>query len=346
MKQIPTYRTLTDEALIAIVPRLAGSERCATANLVSALMELERRGLHLALGYSSMFDYCRRALHLSEHEAYNRIEVAKAARRFAGLLERLASGELSLTAIRLLSPHLTHDNYELVVQQAVQKGKEEIKLLIAKLKPQPPVPSVIRKLPDQTPAPKPKADPTSRPDAEPPLALSDLFAVPPRTEPPPSRRPIVAPLSESHYKLQVTICAAARERLRQIQDLMRHRLPSGDAAAIVEHALEVLHAELLKQKAAQVARPRTGTGAAEAKGRHIPASVKRDVWRRDQGQCAFVADDGRKCGSTSGVEFHHVQPYALGGEASPRNIEMRCRAHNGFEWTRHLDHETAALIDR
>ena len=47
-----------------------------------------------------------------------------------------------------------------------------------------------------------------------------------------SPKPVVAPLSESHYKLQVTISASVRQRLQQIQDLMRHRLPSGDPAAI------------------------------------------------------------------------------------------------------------------
>jgi 5-methylcytosine-specific restriction endonuclease McrA len=122
-------------------------------------------------------------------------------------------------------------------------------------------------------------------------------------------------------------------------------LPSGDSAAIVEHALEVLHAELLKQKAAQVAKPRRGSSVAEAKGRYIPAAIKREVWRRDQGRCAFVGAEGRKCESTDGVEFHHVQPFATGGEATVKNIEMRCRSHNGFEWTRHLDQETAALVE-
>lgn len=175
------------------------------------------------------------------------------------------------------------------------------------------------------------------------MSLADLVASPIT---PPSRRPVVAPLSESHYKLQVTISAASRERLRDIQALMRHRIPNGDAAAIVEHALEVLHAELLKQKAAQVARPRTGKQATEAAGRYIPASVRREVWRRDQGRCAFTAADGRRCGSPDGVEFHHVQPYATGGETSAKNIEMRCRAHNGFEWERHLNAETEALMHR
>jgi hypothetical protein len=31
------------------------------------------------------------------------------------------------------------------------------------------------------------------------------------------------------------------------------------------------------------------------------------------------------------VEFHHVDPHALGGEASVDKIELRCRRHNDYE---------------
>ena len=86
--------------------------------------------------------------------------------------------------------------------------------------------------------------------------------------------------------------------------------------------------------------------AREAKGRYIPASVKREVWQRDRGRCAFVAPDGTRCGSEQDLEFHHVQPYAVGGEATTRNIQMRCRAHNGFEWQQHLEGETMSLVEQ
>lgn len=346
MKDIPSFRGFTDSALIAEVTRLASSEREATARLVASLAEFDRRRLHLALGYSSTFDYCLKALGLTEHESLNRIETARAARRHPILLEKLRTGALSLTAIRLLAPHLTGANVEAVVAEANGLTTEGIRRLIAKLHPQPPVPSVVRKVPE----PRSIVDAAARPPSEAPAASPEAPAVSlpivvatAPSQAPAARRPVVAPLSESHYKLQVTISAGARERLAQIQDLMRHRLPNGDPAAIVEHALEVLHAELLKQKAAQVAKPRAGKQATEAKGRYIPASVKRDVWRRDQGRCAFVSTDAARCGSTSGLEFHHVQPYAAGGQATAGNIELRCRAHNGFEWERHLEQEMLAL---
>jgi hypothetical protein len=65
--------------------------------------------------------------------------------------------------------------------------------------------------------------------------------------------------------------------------------------------------------------------------RHIPAAVKRAVWVRDLGRCAFVGADGHRCGGRAFVEFHHVRPYALGGRPTVDNIELRCRRHDGFE---------------
>jgi uncharacterized protein (TIGR03435 family) len=58
--------------------------------------------------------------------------------------------------------------------------------------------------------------------------------------------------------------------------------------------------------------------------------VKRDVWRRDEGQCAFVGRNGR-CTERGFLEFHHVQPFAAGGAATSANIQLRCRAHNAYE---------------
>jgi hypothetical protein len=57
---------VSDDALIADTKRAAASERRATAELLTLLIEVERRKLHLHLGYSSMFVFCTRTLRLSE----------------------------------------------------------------------------------------------------------------------------------------------------------------------------------------------------------------------------------------------------------------------------------------
>lgn len=346
MRAIPSFRNHTDNEVTSDLTRLAAQERCSIVELVACLEEFDRRRLYLPLGFTSIYRYCEEMLRLREGAAYRRIEIARASRRCPELLSMLQDGRLSLATACLVAPKLGTDRTAALLREAAFKSKREVERLVAAFYPQPPVPAVIRKLPEPKAVEIPIAVEAGKLEAvgEAPLLLARPIATAPPS--PPSRRPVLAPLSAEHYKLQVTISAAARERLKQIQDLMRHRLPSGDPAAIVEHAFEVLHAELLKRKAAQVAKPRTGKKTSEAKGRYIPASVKREVWRRDQGRCAFVAGEGRRCGSTDGVEFHHAQPYAVGGGATAENIELRCRAHNGFEWARHLDLETLTLVGR
>ena len=108
---------LSDAELVARVKSLAARERDATAHLVAHLAELDTRDVHLRAGYRSLFAYCREALALSEHEAYNRIEVARAARRFPVILDLLAQGSVNLTTVRLLAPHLTPDNHRPVLDR-------------------------------------------------------------------------------------------------------------------------------------------------------------------------------------------------------------------------------------
>lgn len=160
--------------------------------------------------------------------------------------------------------------------------------------------------------------------------------------PAPARRAIVSPLTPERYKIQFTAGAALHMKLREARALLRHQIPDGDLEKVFDRALEVLLAHLRKQKLAATERPRQNprvdsdkasgiTTSALPNSRHIPAAVKRAVWERDGGQCAFVSSGGRRCAEEDFVEFHHVVPYASGGRPTADNIELRCRAHNGYE---------------
>ena len=47
-----------------------------------------------------------------------------------------------------------------------------------------------------------------------------------------------------------------------------------------------------------------------------------------------MADTGRRCTEEAFLGFHHVVPHAAGGPATAENIQLRCRAHNGYEGER------------
>src|SRR6185369_8283361 len=94
---------LSDPDLLDRIAALAGTERETSAELVAHLAVLEARpSLYAALGHGSLFSYCTRVLLLSEDAACNRIDAARACRRFPVILDRLASGALSLTTVRML----------------------------------------------------------------------------------------------------------------------------------------------------------------------------------------------------------------------------------------------------
>jgi hypothetical protein len=139
---------LPDRELLAHIDALAGNEREATAELVAHLAALEMRPwLYLGDGYGSLFDYCTRALRLSEDAACNRIDAARACTRFPLILEMLVAGAVTLTSVRKLKGLLTTENHETLLRKAAHRSKEQIEALIAELAPKPDVPTMVRKLP-------------------------------------------------------------------------------------------------------------------------------------------------------------------------------------------------------
>jgi hypothetical protein len=123
---------------------------------------------------------------------------------------------------------------------------------------------------------------------------------------------------------------------------LRHTIPSGDPASILNRALTLLLGQLERRKVAATDAPRAPRELTPG-SRHIPAAVRRAVWARDGGQCAFVGAAGR-CTERGSLEFHHVAPYAAGCDARIETIALRCRAHNQYEAV--LDFGPGAVVAR
>jgi hypothetical protein len=359
---------LTDDELLQRVQVLASEEREVTVELVAHLVVLDSRRLHLAQGYGSLFSYCTEALRLSEHAAYNRIEAARASRRFPGVLDRLADGSLNLSTLRLLAPHLTPENHQRVLEEAAGKSKREVEALVARLAPRPDVGAYVRKLPPArmlteapaassalvtaapadrgtvdavAPSPAACAPVTGITDAtEAIVAASDpagttalrtlVPGVPGAGQASLVSRPQVTPLAPERYRVQFTVGRETHENLRRAQEFLRREVPDGDPGAIFDRALKLLLEDVARKKLAATSQPRRVWPTARG-SRHIPAHVRRAVWLRDAGHCAFVARSGRRCRERAFLELHHVDPYAMGGETNVANLSLRCRAHNAYE---------------
>ena len=219
----------------------------------------------------------------------------------------------------MLVPHLTEQNHREVLAQATGRSKRQIEELVARLSPQPAVPALIRKLPE-LPAPA---------TVPPPLAAGE----PPPIARPPSgaalaRRAVLAPLTEETFKVQFTASRGFRDKLRQAQDLLRHRVPDGDLAAVLERALDLLIEDIKKERFAVGRKARQAPKEEVASSRHIPDAIKRAVYERDGGRCTFADERGRRCGETGTLEFDHVDGFARTHRHDVDGIRLLCRAHN------------------
>ena len=306
---------LSDQTLLNNLTMLVSRERATTAELLAHIAEVDSRKLYLPAACSSMYVYCVRVLGLSEEAAFKRIHAARAARQFPAIFEALATGQLHLSAVVMLAPHLSPENASELLAGAAHQSKSQIEELLARRFPRPELPTQVRSLS--------------------PLVTHEQLPMPAGDQHAPGRveapipRPSVAPLSPDKYALQLTMSQSTRDKLRYTQELLSHRVAAGDVAKVLDLALDALIRELEKRKFAATSKPRQRRSATSA--RHIPAEVKRAVWARDGGQCTFVSANGARCASRTRIEFDHLDPVARGGQATVQGMRLRCRAHNQYE---------------
>jgi hypothetical protein len=336
MIQHNVLQSLSDSELLLRLSNIVSRSRRVEAELVAHIAEVDRRRLYIENACSSMFTYCTEVLHLSEPEAYLRIQVGRTARRFPAVLAMLEEGRLHLSGIALLAPHLADENCDEVLARAAHRSKRQIEELVAELAPKPDVLPTIRKLP----AAPPESVVLLRPDGvESSTAQKPVQAAePPRPSPQPPARPV--PLAPERFKVTFTASRELKEKLERLQAMVE-----GDLEAVIEAAVTEKLEKLEARRFAATKKPRKDVAASDTapKSRYIPSAVKRTVWKRDGNRCTFVDESGRRCSERQRLEFHHEAPFGLGGRHDPDTMRLLCRRHNLYLAERDYGKE---LIDK
>ena len=324
-----SLKTVSNRKLLRGLDELVAKSRQNEADLIAYLAEVDRRELYLEQGCSCMFRYCTEVLHFSEATAFRRIRVARAARAYPLLLERICAGAIHLSGANLLAPALNPENHVELLDLARHKSRRAIEVILANRAPKPDVPARVRKLRESRPAATILTPPeTGGPPCERSSRESAVSTPVPRAPSPAS-----SPLGGERFKIQFTGDQELYEKLREAQGLLRHQIPDGNLAKIFDRGLTLLLEDVKRKKFAQTSSTRTRSKAPTTSGpatRHIPAEIKRAVVARDGGRCAFVGANGRRCSSRDFLEFHHRDPWARAKRHSIDRIELRCRGHNHY----------------
>jgi 5-methylcytosine-specific restriction endonuclease McrA len=284
-------------------------------------------------------------LHLREGAAGRRIAAMRVLRRLPSLAQALRDGRVCLSTVALLGPLLTEENLDEMVERAAYRTKAEVEQLVVSLQPRSAPKDGVRRVPERRdPPPSPAlqlaASVERVTDVDAP-APPQVEVVPPPPPPPRETPPSIRPVAAATYSLRVTVDARFKADLDQLTSLLSHKVPDGDLAAVLHEALRCAIDKHGKRQGAvepsrkakptrqlpQAERGTAAVGGTQAR-RAIAAAVRREVWRRDGGRCAWVSPDGHRCGSTWQLELDHIRPFALGGAATVDNLTLRCRTHN------------------
>ena len=355
-----SLRHLSDAAVSQELAAATSADRRAVAAHLARIAEFDRRRLYLEHGCASMYRYCVERLRLSEDAAVQRIRAARTALAFPAIFAAVADGRLNLSTVVLVSGRLTKANAAGLLAAVEHRTSKQVRRLLAERfgwpgmpgwapapRPEPAgVPGaaapatdlpVLKRVLDPSPLANPAGG--TPPDPEPMRAEPVVSASP--------RRARLTPVGPGVSELVALLGEEACAQLEASRELLGHAVPSGDLAEVLERAIALQYEHLRRRRCGAANRPRASASAGgattrprasaiadaaaqrpSANPRHIPAAVRRAVWERDGGRCAFVSADGHRCGERSRLELDHVVPVARGGRAEPGNLRLLCRAHN------------------
>jgi hypothetical protein len=320
-------------------------EHHAMADFLVALADFDARRLWLELGHASLFYFLHRELGLSKGAAHYRKTAAELVQKFPEVVEPLRDGRLCITTIVELAKVLTPENQAQVLPRFFHRSKREAMEVTAELRPDPAPPKrdVVTKVSAALPtraAVEPDGGAANLPM---PVQLANLPDANSRSE---SRvmssqsdeqRDVVVPLTAELRRLHVTVSRRFMEKLEAARAALSHSHAGAGDEAILEAGLDLVLAQHAKRKGL-VAKPRKD--AAPSNPDHVPAHVKRAVWKRAGGRCEWPLDSGGVCGSTLRLEFDHIRPRArraLDRRERPTRLQIAQPARSEAGLRRRLD---------
>jgi 5-methylcytosine-specific restriction endonuclease McrA len=337
--------SIPDRALIAQIEELRCSEREASVDFLHHLNEVERRSLHLRLGYPSLFAYCTGHLRYSESDAARRVQVARCLGRFPAVGPLLQTGEINLMTLGLVANLLTDATVDQWLARIRGKSQREVEAIAATVRP----PVTLRDrarlvhVAVPTPHPLPLAPASPPPAGSPaPEAPAPLLAPHPpaaaspahsRTGGEPQRTPVA---TQPRVYIQFLADQSFMAKYRTATELLSNRLPRLTFEAVFVALIE----DFIRRHEPAARHQRRELAAARAPHTRdrapIPARTRDAVFARDGGRCTFVGSDGKRCDAAIHLHVDHIKPVARGGSNDLANLRLLCARHNQLQAERLL----------
>ena len=280
--------TIHDEAL-----NLVCNYKKTESALIGIIQKIDDLKAFREKGFSSCYDYCVRFLKLSESTSYDFINVARKSKSIPQLKQAIEDNLITVSKARRIVPVITQENSSHWIKLAQDLPKEKLQKHIVAAKPE--------------------------------LAVTEK----------------VKYVTEKRLKIELGVSEEFIQMLKRAQDILSQKTKSHEnyEATLGEVLKEFLDRnDPLKKAERTLAKqaPKLGPGQVQSSIKtQIPferspldAAIKHQVNLRDQSQCAFVHEGGKRCVQRRWLQIHHKIPINHGGQNQLQNLETLCFHHH------------------
>ena len=270
---------------------LAKTILLSEGELLSSLMEMQRRKLFAELGCTGIFDYCLRHLKFCESQASYYKRIAEVSHKVPELMAAVVQGELSISKARRITSVITPANHQQWIQNAKTMKQKDLEKAVSIVNPQAHPVERIR--------------PVARNVSELRVAIDD----------------------ETDHNLEILkdLLSQKLKRPATLADVIAWTVKEMCEKHDPQKRAERSQKRISIGKQFKTARP-----AAEPKAGRlpIPAKVKHEVVLRDGQSCSYRSSEGLICGTKRWNDLHHVVPVSQGGRNEAHNLKFLCSAHH------------------
>lgn len=331
------FQPLSDDQLINNLTSLVRDERRRLAILLECLKEVDCRKLYLQLGYSSLFSYMTEELKYSPASAQRRIDAARLLKDIPEIKTEIASGNLQLTQIGIVSQGIKEKQKATGLKIAVYQKKDLLESV------------------------KNKTVHESQQQVAQILNLEIKAYEKSRMQ------------KDESVRLEITLTRKQYQRLQRVKELVSGSRGILNTAELIDF----LAAEFIKKKdpkaptaSVKAATPTsvsdstlfddsnliscsnstsTSTSAAEVRNpstenpchtgetshnfrKLISIKTRREIFQRDR--CCQHKDPltQKICGTKLNLQIDHIIPVWAGGTNNTKNLQVLCAAHNRIKY--------------
>ncbi len=290
--------------IVAETKILVKKEDELSAQILRNLQIIYDQKIHLEMGYSGIFKFCMEELGMCAATAQRRSDALKISQFVPDLPSKIEKGEITLSRVAQVAKFVRTESKE----TGRTFAKKEVEQLVNQVQSKASDYESQKHLMTQSQLPV-------TPIADQRKVVSGgrtvmLFEVDDEFQ---QLLELVKDL-ESHK--------GSRKMGELLKDVFKEHLQRKHPAFKNLKKSEVTVQTTLNLKAERLSR--------ETRSRHIPARIRKEIWRRDQ-SCTYVDSFAQKrCGSTFRIQLEHLTPFSLGGGHTLENITLRCQSHNLF----------------